>query len=130
MVDESTPSNQQSSLEDSIKIALSRRGIGDTTNNFAPTKMELDVSDPTTWTGIESVKTYESYIREKYRTRPELADAVLLSSDATFVLAYDAAMQKINAAITAGITSEQQARNLKDLFNEAQRVVTEFCRTI
>jgi len=82
------------SLEEAVNIALSRSGIGDTSNNFNGLRMKLGI--PEFWAKIDPAKTYERYIRYKYERRPDIAEAVLERSDKTFVANYDEAVQKIN----------------------------------
>src|SRR3989344_276873 len=127
MIDESGP-KQEISFEDAVRSALSKSGIGDTSNNFNGLRMMLDI--PEFWPRVKPVNTYEGYIRHKYERRPDLADAVVAQTDPSFVADYDGAMRKINEAIGAGITNEEQATETQRLCEEARQVVAKFTQSL
>lgn len=128
-MDESGPKQKaEMSVEDAVASALSRSGIGDTSNNFNGLRMMLEIPD--FWPRVEPAKTYEGYIRHKYEKRPDIAALVLEQSDPSFVTDYDEAIKKINEAIGSGIQSEEQAARVQTLCDEARKIVVNFCQTL
>ena len=129
MIEEFEPrSERKLPLEDAVKIALSRSGIGDTNNNFNGLRMSLEI--PEFWEKLKPTKTYQEYIQQKYEERPDIAAAILESSDKTFVANYNAAVERINEAFGTGIISEEQAKKIQHLCDEARKIVVEFAQSL
>jgi hypothetical protein len=129
MIDKFEPTpRSELNLEEAVRTALSRSGIGDTSNNFHGVRMLLDV--PKFWPRLARVQTYEQYILDKYAQRQDIAKAVIERTDKTFIADYDTAAQRINDSIGSGIQDKEQAEQVRALCVAAQKVVSDFCSKI
>lgn len=102
---------------------VGQRGIGsDSINIFMNVAAMLE--DVNKWATINQTPTYEEYVRnQKAKNNKRFADTIMRFSNSDLVRELDDVVQQINREIGLGVTTQEQADEIKKLLIKAQGIV-------